>query len=131
MIEYFPAPDVKKRVDEIIDLLMFDHIPPESVYCARSRGSKAARTIARIHGLGRIWQEAAGIEPAYIIEIISERFDDLTKEDQDRTLIHELLHIPRGFKGGFRHHKDYVNANSVETWFRRYQQKKSEPYTSL
>lgn len=126
MIEYFPAPDVKKRIDDIINLLRFGHIPPEYVYCARSRGSRAARTIARIHGLGRIWQEATGLEPAYIIEIIAERFDGLSREDQDRTLIHELLHIPLGFKGGFRHHKGYVNADTVETWYRRYQQKKSE-----
>lgn len=126
MIEYFPAPDLKRRVDEIIDLLRFDHINLDSVYCVRSRGSKASRTIARIHGLGRIWQDAMGIEPTYIIEVIAERFDILSKNDQDRTIIHELLHIPHGFKGGFRHHKDYVNAETVETWYNRYCQKRDE-----
>lgn len=126
MIEYFPAPDLKQRLDEMIDLLRFDHVNTSSVYCVRSRGSKAKMTIARIHGLGRIWQDATGMEPTYIIEIIAERYDVLSKNDQDRTLIHELLHIPHGFRGGFRHHKNYVNAETVETWYRRYQQKKSE-----
>ncbi len=126
MIEYYPAPDIKERVGHIIDILCFDHVPPESVYCVRSRGSKAARTIARIHGLSRIWQDAMETEPKYIIEIIAERFDVLSNENQERTLIHEVLHIPHGFKGGFRHHKDYVNAEIVETWYKRYQQKKRE-----
>ncbi|UCH56859.1 MAG: metallopeptidase [Candidatus Bathyarchaeota archaeon] len=125
MIEYFPAPDIKERVDHIIDLLRFEHVRPDSVYCVRSRGSKAARTIARIHGRGRIWQ-AVGLKPAYVIEIIAERFDNLTMDDQDRTLIHEVLHIPHGFKGGFRHHRNYVNAETVETWYNRYRQKKDE-----
>ena len=126
MIEYYPAPDIKERVGHIIDILRFDHVRPESVYCVRSRGSKAARTIARIHGLSRIWQDAMETEPKYIIEIIAERFDVLSNENQERTLIHEILHIPHGFKGGFRHHKDYVNAEIVETWYKRYQQKKRE-----
>ena len=124
VIEYFPAPDIKERVEEVIELLRFDHVRPDSVYCVRSRGSKAVQTIARIHGLSRIWQDAMRVEPKYIIEIIAERFDNLSKEDQDKTLIHEVLHIPHGFKGGFRHHKDYVNADTVETWFKRLQQKK-------
>ena len=126
LIEYFPAPDVKERVDEIVDLLRFDHVRPGSVYCVRSRGSRAARTVARIHGLGRIWQDAMGMEPTYIIEIIAERFDGLSRDDQEKTLIHELLHIPHGFKGGFRHHKGYMNSETVETWYKRLQQKRSE-----
>jgi len=124
VIEYFDAPDVKRRIDEIIELLRFDHIRSESIFCVRSRGSRAEKTIARIHGLSRIWQEAMGTEPAYIIEIIAERFDALSEEDQDRTLIHELLHIPRGFRGGFRPHKGYVNREIVEMWYRRLRQKK-------
>jgi predicted metallopeptidase len=126
MIEYYPAPDIKERVEHIIDLLRFDYVRSESVYCVRSRGSKGVRTIARIHGLSRIWQEAMETEPKYIIEIIAEKFDRLSIEDQERTLIHEVLHIPHGFKGGFRHHKNYVSAEIVETWYKRYQRKKRE-----
>lgn len=124
-IDYFPAPDVVKRIEEIVNLLRFEHVDLENLHCVRSRGSQAKRTIARIHGRSRIWQ-TVGLKPAYVIEIIAERFDDMSREDQDRTLIHELLHIPHGFKGGFRHHRNYVNAETVETWYRRYKQKRDE-----
>lgn len=126
MIEYFPAPEIKEKLNEIIELLRFDHVQSSSLYCIRSRGSKARRTIARIHGLGRIWQMAMGLNPTYIIEVIAERYDYLSPEDQDRTLVHELMHIPHGFKGGFRHHKNYVTDENVEVWYRRYMQKRRE-----
>jgi len=126
LIEYFPADDIKNRVDEIIDLLMFDHVRAGNVYCVRSRGSQSRRTIARIHGLGRIWQLAMKINATYIVEVISEQFDPLSKEGQDRVLVHELLHIPHGFQGGFRHHKDYVTRENVDVWFKRLQEKRRE-----
>ncbi|MBM3292316.1 metallopeptidase [Candidatus Bathyarchaeota archaeon] len=126
MIEYFDAPDIEARLAEIIDLLRFNHIKPKNVLCVRSRGSQAKRTLARIHGLGKIWQVAMGIEPTYIIEVISEQFDRLSTAGQDRTLVHELLHIPQGFQGGFRHHKDHVTTENVDLWFKRYQEKKHE-----
>jgi predicted metallopeptidase len=110
MIEYFDAPDIKKRVGEIITLLRFHHIDPKNVLCLRSRGSKSKTIIARIHGLSRIWQHALRSEATYIIEVISEKFDHLCKDEQDRTLVHELLHIPISFQGGFKHHKSYVTG---------------------
>jgi predicted metallopeptidase len=125
LINYFPAPDIEDRVHEIIELLRFDHIHGGSVHCVRSRGSQARRTIARIHGMGRIWQ-SVGFEPSYVIEVIAERFDSMSANEQDRTLIHELLHIPHGFRGGFRHHKNYVTRETVDTWYRRYRQKRAE-----
>jgi len=126
VIEYFDAPDIKKRILEMIDVLRFDHVDPERVHCVRSRGSKAKNTIARIHGLGRIWQEALSMEPTYILEIIHEQFDYYPREAQDRTLIHELMHIPQGFRGGFRHHDDHVTVENVDTWHRRYLQRRRD-----
>lgn len=126
MIEYFPAADIKNRVDVIIDTLHFDHCRPRDIYCVRSRGSQARRTIARIHGLGRIWQLAMDIEATYIIEVISEQFDPLSRDGQDRVLVHELLHIPHGFQGGFRHHGDYVTRDNVDVWFKRLQDKRRD-----
>lgn len=113
-LEYVEAPDVKWLVDEIIDALELFHVVPQFVYCYRSRGSKSRLTIARIHGLGRIWQEALRRPPAYIIEVISERYDKLSEEEKERTLIHELLHIPKGFSGGFRPHKGYIDRKRLE-----------------
>ena len=113
-LEYVEAPDVKRLVDEIVDSLGLFHIVPQFVYCYRSKGSKSRHTIARIHGLGKIWQDALRRQPAYIIEVISERYDWLSDENKEKTLIHELLHIPKGFSGGFRPHRGYIDRKRVE-----------------
>jgi len=113
-LEYVNAPDVKRLADEIIDSLDLFHIVPQFVYCYRSKGSKSKITVARIHGLGKIWQEALLRPPAYVIEIISGLYDSLSEEEKEKTLIHELLHIPKGFSGGFRPHKGYIDRKRVE-----------------
>lgn len=124
-IRYYEALDIKKQIDAITSDLDFFHVVPQYVFCVRSKGSKAKRTIARIHGLRRIWQEVLNIPPSYTIEIISEIYDTLSKEDKEKTLIHELMHIPGGFSGGFRPHKGYVERKQVEQLYRKLQQTRS------
>jgi len=114
VLEYLEAPDVKRLADEIVDSLGFFHVVPQFVYCYRSKGSKAKRTVARIHGLGKLWQEALSRPPTYIIELISEHYDNLSDEEKEKTVIHELLHIPKGFSGGFRPHKGYIDRKRIE-----------------
>ena len=123
-LKYFEAQDVKLLDDEVIDRLEFSHVVPKSVYCYRSKGSKSRRIIARIHGFGKIWQQALGLPPAYVIEVISERYDKLCQEDKEKTVIHELMHIPRGFRGGFRPHKGYVSRQQVERMYSEYKKRK-------
>jgi predicted metallopeptidase len=130
-IKYFEAPDVKRLVDEILDSLDFFNVVPQFVFCVRSRGSKSRRNIARINGLGRIWQEALRLAPSYVIEVISERYDGLSEEDKEKTIIHELLHIPKGFSGGFRPHKGYVDQKTVESLFRTLQKQRTAKRTGL
>jgi len=113
-LKYTEALDVKTLADEIMNYLDLFHIVPQFVYCYRSKGSKSKRTIARIHGLGRLWQDALRKPLAYVIEVISERYDKQSDTDKEKTLIHELLHIPKGFSGGFRPHKGYVDKKRVE-----------------
>ena len=113
-LEYIEAPDVKKLVDEMIDSLDLFHVVPQFVYCYRSKGSKSRRIIARIHGLGSIWQEALRRPAAYVIEVISEQYDKLSDIEKEKTVIHELLHIPNGFSGGFRPHRGYIDKKRVE-----------------
>ena len=120
-IKYFSAPEIKKQVDAIASDLDFYHIVPQFVFCVRSKGSKAKRIIARIHGLSKIWQEVLNIPTAYTIEVISENYDRMSKEDKEKTLIHELLHIPGGFSGGFRPHKGYVERKTVELLYTKLQ----------
>jgi predicted metallopeptidase len=126
MIQYYDAPDINKRIEDITDILKFDHVDLKNLHCIRSRDSKGKRTIARIHGLGRIWQEALDMEPTYIIEVIHEQFDYYPPAAQDRTLIHELMHIPQTAKGGFRHHKNHVTHEKIDTWYKRYRQRRKE-----
>lgn len=125
-IEYFDAPDVKRLVEELVESLELFHVVHQFVYCVRSRGSKSTRTLARIHGFGRIWQEVLHRPPAYVIEVISERYDRLSEEQKEKTIIHELLHIPKGFAGGFRPHKRYVNQRIVESLYAKLRESRAE-----
>ncbi len=119
-IEYSSAPDVKRLAEEIADKLGFFHVVPQFVYYVRSRGSASKRTIARIHGFGRVWQETLNLPPTYVIEVISERYDRLGEAEKEKTIIHELLHIPKGFTGGFRPHKGYIDHEIVENLHRTF-----------
>ena len=121
-ITYSEAPDVKKMADEIAEKLGFFHVVPQFVFCIRSKGSASRRTIARIHGLGKVWQETLNLPSAYVIEVISERFDKFTQEDKEKTIIHELLHIPATFAGGFRPHKGYIDDETVEQLHKTYRE---------
>jgi len=113
-IRYEMAHDVKALVDEIVKAMNFHHIVRERVLCIRSRGSRAKRTVARIHGLPRIWQTSLKTQPYYAIEVISERYDSLSGEEKEKTIIHELLHVPKSFRGGFRHHRGWINRRKIE-----------------
>jgi predicted metallopeptidase len=120
-IKYFGAPEIKRQVDQLAQECEFYNVVPQFVFCVRSKGSKARRTIARIHGLGKIWQGVLNLPPSYTIEVISEIFDKMSDEDKEKTLIHELMHIPGGFSGGFRPHKGYVDRKNVELVYRKLQ----------
>jgi predicted metallopeptidase len=45
----------------------------------------------------------------------------MSPEDKEKTLIHELMHIPGGFSGGFRPHKGYVERKNVEAVYKKLQ----------
>jgi len=120
-IKYRIADDIMHRIYDIVKTLDEDHnhVRLSGVYAIRSSGSSAKYTIARCHALSKIWQLALGIKAVYIIEVINERFDKLSKEDQDRVLIHEIMHIPKSFGGGFKHH-NVVNRKTVEKMYKKY-----------
>lgn len=120
MISYELAPDIKKRIDEISLKLEMKHVVPSRVIAIRSKGTNSKRVVARCHGIPKILQLALKTEPHYIIEVIEERFDSLNPEEQTRVLIHELMHIPHSFSGGFRLHKPYVTRREVEKMYRRF-----------
>ena len=119
-IKYEQAPDIEKKAHEIVGILGWNHIDLENVGFIRSHGSKSRGTIARCHGMGKAMQIGMKKKRSfYVIEVISKRFDKLSPEDQIRTIIHELMHIPKSFGGGFKHH-DYVTERTVEIYYKIY-----------
>ena len=119
MISYERAHDIQRKAEFIAERLGFHWIDMSRVVCVRSYGSKSVRTLARCHGLTKIMQAALGVKGHYVIEVISEHFDKLSPVEQTKTLIHELMHIPRQMGGGFRHHRPYVNRRTVDRMYER------------
>ncbi len=118
-IKYYKAPDVQDEISNLVGKLNLSHLDLSRIVCIRSFGSKSRRTIARCHTTSRIVQASLGIGAHYIIEIISEIYDKMPQEEKIKTLIHELMHIPKSFGGGFRHH-DFVNKKGVEKLYKEY-----------
>jgi predicted metallopeptidase len=123
-MKYESAPDLQTRMLEIIEILKMEHIKLECVKCIRSFGSSTRNTIARCHALGKVMQLGMGTDAFYTIEFL-EAFDKMSKEDQDKTIIHELMHIPKAFGGGFRHH-DFVCDENVELMHEQFESLKRE-----
>lgn len=117
-MKYKDAPDLKMRMQEIVRILGMGHIDLERIECIRGFGSSTRRTIARVHTLGKLMQKAMQEKPFYAIEFL-ERFDKLDMEEQDKVIIHELLHVPKTFGGGFRQH-DFVHEENVELMYEKF-----------
>lgn len=119
-MNYQIAPDIKKRVGFLVQRLEFSHIKVKNIHCIRSLDAKT-RAYARIWGMSRLFTEVVGIEPHYIIEVIAKKFDKLSERDKIKTLIHELMHIPKTFSGALlshrgRHHA--INDRQIEKLYR-------------
>lgn len=123
-MKYEEAPDLQKIAEDVSKLL-FPHIIIERVKCYRSYGSSTRGTIARCHALGKLLQKAIGVEAYYALEFLSPRFEKLREEDKIKTIIHELMHIPQTFGGGFRHH-DFVCEKNVNLYYKTYIAKKEQ-----
>ena len=113
MIKYYPAPDIEERARNIAEKVDIKH-DFSRIKFMRSIGSVSRRTLARCHAMPRILQDALGMKGHYVIEVISENFDKLNHEEKTRTIIHELLHVPKSMGGGFRKH-DYVCDRNINT----------------
>lgn len=118
-MKYEPAHDIHQKVHDVVDKLRLNHVKLDSIACIRSFGSSSRYTIARCHTLNKIMQKALQRKGFYVLEFISERFDKQSEEDKVKTIIHELMHIPKTFGGGFRHH-DYVCDRNINAFYKRY-----------
>ncbi|OGK64793.1 hypothetical protein A2313_00200 [Candidatus Roizmanbacteria bacterium RIFOXYB2_FULL_41_10] len=115
-MKYALAPEIKTKIALLVEKLNFAHLKVEQIHCIRSFDAKT-RAIARIWGMSRLFKEVAGIQPHYIIEVNAKRFDKLNPRDQIKTLIHELMHIPKTFSGALLSHRGryhQINDREVE-----------------
>lgn len=103
-MKYVSAPEIKTQIDLLIERLELTHIRAEYIFCIRSLDAKT-RATARIWGMAKLFKEVCGLQPHYIIEVNAKKFDKLNQRDQMRTLIHELLHIPKTFSGALLSHR--------------------------
>lgn len=123
-MKYEFAPDLHLIAKEI-SYFIFPYINMDRVSCLRSYGTSSRGTIARCHGLSKVMQKALGIKAVYVLEFLSERFDKMSEEDKLKVIIHELMHIPKTFGGGFIHH-NMVNDKTVNRCYLEYKRRKNE-----
>jgi predicted metallopeptidase len=121
-MRYEFAEDIQKLAEEISRML-FPYLDLSRIKCFRSYGTSSKKTIARCHALNKIMQKAIGIKAVYVLEFLSERFDRLDDEEKIKIIIHELLHIPKTFGGGFKHH-NFVTDRIVNKVYQEYKNKK-------
>ncbi len=116
------APDVSKIMRLILKRTPFEHVKAAQITCMRSTGA-TSRAYARIWSFPKIWQKALSHPPHYVIEVLAHHFDKLPDDDKIRTIIHELMHIPKNFSGALvPHHGRYhrIDRRTVEKLFQVY-----------
>lgn len=121
-MKYVPAPEIKQQITFLVQKLNFTHIKVSNVHCIRSLDAKT-RAIARIWGMSRLFKEVAGLEPHYIIEVNGKRFDKQNEREKMKTLIHELMHIPKNFSGSLLSHRTHfhrINDREIEKLLQEY-----------
>ena len=121
-MHWTPCAKTHARLRKMIGALGFSHVDPSRIFCVRGYGS-SSEAWARIWGLPTLWQQVLRTGPAYVIEVIEPEFSRLSPAEQDRVLIHELLHIPRTFSGAIRPHRSptfRINRRTVEHFYQRY-----------
>lgn len=112
---------VQKELRKLVRNLSLAHIESNQVHAFRTYGSKA-RAYARIWAFPKIFQEVLNVQPAYVIEVLSEKFDKLSDDNKTKVLIHELLHIPKNFSGSLLPHKSHGRriGKEVERLYKMY-----------
>jgi predicted metallopeptidase len=120
-----PASDIFEIIKNILASGLFPHVDRQCIYAMRGYGS-SSRAIARIWSLPKPWQIALRSRPSYVIEVIAEKFDHRSFEEKEKTLIHELMHIPKTFSGALVPHKNRgraINSRNVDSIYAQYKLK--------
>lgn len=125
-MDWEEAQDVHEDLKTVLRYIDLPHINLQRIFCYRTQGSKV-RAYARTWAYPKIFQKALGIEPAYVIEVLSKHYDKLDDDAKKKVLIHELLHIPQNFSGALLpHHTKSRNLHAVaKQLFKEYKQRNS------
>ena len=112
-MDWQEAEDIKNDLSDILNHLDLAYINLDRIYCYRTKGSKT-RAYARTWSFPKIFQRALLVDPAYVIEVLSQHYDKLDDDKKKKVLIHELLHIPKNFSGALLPHRSKSrNINSL------------------
>ena len=120
LMDWEHASDVANDLKEILKRINMPHVDLKRVIAFRSYGS-SSRARARIWSFPKIWQMALNKPAYYIIEVLSQHFDHLSKDDKTRVIIHELMHIPKNFSGALVPHRGIhkrIDTKHVEQLFK-------------
>ena len=120
-LRWEPAPDIRRRLVHIARAVGFRHIDPRRLFAVRTYGSRA-NALARIWGLSPIFQQALRLPALYVVEVMTPDFNRLSRAEQARVLIHELLHIPTTFSGNLRpeQSRHFRTRHAVSRLYRLY-----------
>ncbi|MBU1129151.1 MAG: metallopeptidase [Nanoarchaeota archaeon] len=121
-MKYIYAQDLQEKAEDFCRVLL-PHVKIHRIKCFRSYGTSTKRTIARCHALGKIMQKALGVDAFYVLEFLAERFDKMKQQDKEKVILHELMHIPKTFGGGFKHH-DWVTDKNIDKLYKEYENQK-------
>lgn len=123
-MEWEKAKDIERDLKAIVAVLDMPHINLSRIYCYRTRGSKS-RAYARTWSFPKIFQDALSVQPAYVIEVLTQYFDRLDDDAKKKVLIHELLHIPKNFSGSLLPHRSNGRhiGHLTNKVFKEYKQK--------
>lgn len=126
-MDWNDAEDVRRDLKKVLGTLDMPHIDIKRIHCYRTTGSKT-RAYARTWAFPKIFQRALGVQPAYVIEVLSKHYDKLDEDNKAKVLIHELLHIPKNFSGALLPHRTrsrnlHTVANKL---FKEYKSKKGK-----
>jgi predicted metallopeptidase len=102
-MKWIKADELKKEAEDIAKKLELSHLDFSRIFFFKTIGAKT-RAYARIWSFPKIFQRVLNVEPAYVVEIISENFEKLSKKEKAKVIIHELLHIPKNFSGSLLPH---------------------------
>lgn len=123
-MKYIYSPELQEKAEDFCRVLL-PHVKVDRIKCFRSFGTSTKRTIARCHALGKVMQKAMSTDAFYVLEFLAERFDKMTQQDKEKVVLHELMHIPKSFGGGFKHH-DWVTDKNINKLYKEYENKKRQ-----